>query len=39
VLLRLLLLCRKEYNRRVKAIVEATWADDGDEEEEDEDGS
>lgn len=31
---------RKEYNRRVKAVVEASWADDGEEEEEgDEDGA
>lgn len=25
---------RREYNRRVKAVVEASWADDGDDEEE-----
>jgi len=31
---------RKEYNRRVKAVVEASWADDGEDdgEEEEEDG-
>lgn len=23
---------RKEYNRRVKAMVEASWADDGEDE-------
>lgn len=25
---------RKEYNRRVKAVVEASWADDGEDEDE-----
>jgi ubiquitin-protein ligase len=25
---------RREYNRRVKAVVEASWADDGEDEEE-----
>ena len=31
--------CRKEYNRRVKEVVEASWLDDGDDEEDDEDDS
>ncbi len=25
---------RREYNRRVKGVVEASWADDGEDEEE-----
>ncbi len=25
---------RKEYNRRVKGVVEASWADDGEDDEE-----
>ena len=31
--------CRKEYNRRVKEVMEASWLDDEDDEEDDEDGS
>ena len=27
---------RREYNRRVKQVVEASWADDGEDEEGDE---
>ncbi|GAB4820998.1 hypothetical protein N2152v2_008044 [Parachlorella kessleri] len=30
---------RKEYNRRVKEVVEASWLDDGDDDEDDEDDS
>lgn len=29
--------CRKEYNRRVKEVVESSWGDDGDDEEDEED--